>query len=243
MDRRNPPGSPSSPSSSTASILGKIETKGSDTPAWQEALISMIVNNLKSNYLFPDKINEAELRSEMTSAFRKRFSKPKYATEDGIVDKVQFAKDVTDIINNIIHDDHIYLSFSEEMIRRNKTDIESTGKFPWDRGLNVPKITSEVERQQREQDFTHDGCGFHEPRGMDAVEGKIPPNVAYIGLDYVADAEVFTTVREKAFEVMLKAQEKEAIIIDLRNNRGGVAGGHAIFLKFLSSRKYSYQYL
>ena len=232
MDRRNPPGSPSMPSS-TASVLGKIEPKVSDLPAWQATLISMIVHNLKSNYLSPDIINDAEakLRSEMTSEFRMRFSKPKYASEDNIADadKVQFANEVTNIIRNIIPDNHIYLSFEEKKILDNKSYIETEEKFPWDRGLNEPKFISEEERRKTEENFTHDGCGFHGPRGIDAVEGRIPPNVGYIGLDYVADAEAYPTAREKVFEAMLKVQENEAIIIDLRNNRGGSPDGMLYF--------------
>jgi retinol-binding protein 3 len=233
MNRSDPPNRTSkSPSSTTRSLGKKMEdTNIPDLLSWQKTLISQIINNLKSNYLFYDEIKEAELQSEMTSKFRKKFSKSEYASEDAIADKEQFAKDVTEIINNIIHDDHIYLSFNK-MIINYKEDIESTGKFPWDRGLNEPKIISEEERKQREEDFTHDGCGFHEPRGIDAVEGMIPPHVGYIGLDYVADVQAFSTAKEKAFETMLKVQKNDAIIIDLRNNRGGSPEGMLYLLSF-----------
>ena len=206
-------------------------------PLWQKTLIDKGIHNLQSHYLFPYKIKEDELRSEMTAEFRKRFSKPGYEQEEGIADKAQFAKEVTEIIKNIIHDDHIYLSFNSKMISENKTAIESTGKFPWDRGLNEPKITSEEERRQREEDFIRDGCGFHEARGIDAVAGRIPPNVGYMGLDYVADAETFSIVKEKAFDAMLKVKDKDAIIIDLRNNRGGSPEGMLYLLSFFFKEK------
>lgn len=232
MDGRSSPDR-ASPPSSTASII--TQTNSPDLPTWQATLISQIVASLKLNYVLPEKLPE-NLSELMISKFKDRFLTPDYATEEGVVDKKQFANDVTEILRKLINDDHLLLSFEQEKIAKNKAHIISKGKLPEDRGLNEcvknGELTDEEreERKRRELEFVENKCGIHDPRGIDV--GRVPENIGYIGLDFMADAEIFPIVREKVCQAILSVQDKDAVIIDLRNNGGGAPTGVQHLLSF-----------
>lgn len=225
---------------------GKI----TELPKWQSTLIGQIISSLEKNYVFPEKVDRTSLMLSLTKSFSEKFSGLEYATEDGEFNKEEFAKSVNQLLLTIFNDPHLNITYNPKLIQANLTFLKEESIFPWDLPPEDPRSYPEALKIEHGKDLERRGCGFYDrdtkeehlfPWIKEQVVAdkdiKIPSNVGYIGLQFIADPKTFSVVAKKAFQVMQSMQDKDAIIIDLRGNSGGSPEGPRYYLSFFFEEK------
>lgn len=226
-----------------------ISSKIAKLPKWQLTLIEQIISSLEKNYVFPEKVDRTTLMLNLTKSFSEKFSGLEYATEDGEFNKEEFAKSVNQLLLTIFNDPHLNITYNPKLIEDNLTILKEESIFPWDLPPEDPRSYPETLKTEHGKDLERRGCGFYDrdtkehlfPWIEEQVKAdkdlKIPSNVGYIGLQFIADPKTFSVVTKKAFQVMQSMQDKDAIIIDLRGNSGGSPEGPRHYLSFLFEEK------
>ncbi|MBP9777665.1 MAG: S41 family peptidase [Rickettsiaceae bacterium] len=223
-----------------------------DIPTWQDILISQIVAGLTRNYIFPDKIDE-NFEKKLRDQFKAKFSGPEYLIEPG-KDGKEFASQVGIILKDLVRDEHLELFYGPALISTHEDFLRAELKFPWELPLSDPRNFPEALKAVERTELIEIGCGYYdmetnpefvtrkmpEARKADRLaeleryrQVKIPEDIGYVGLAFVADPITFPVVGEKIFDIMYSMRGKKAIIIDLRGNTGGAPEGARHLLSYL----------
>ncbi len=93
-------------------------------------------------------------------------------------------------------------------------------------------MPTEVKEKLR-RDLQENKSGFYGIEELDDPnKAGMPENVGYIGLHFMADAEMFDVVKMQVFQTIQSLQDKNAIIIDLRGNHRGSPEAVQYYLSF-----------
>lgn len=157
--------------------------------AMRTQVIDSALRKLNDAYVFPD------VARKMEAAIRERVQKNEY---DSITSGAKFAQTLTAHLQEVSHDKHLRIGFSDQPI-------------PPDGGRREP---SPAERDRFMSDMRRANFGFEK------VE-RLNGNVGYIDLRGFMDADLGG---ETVVAAMNFLANTEALIIDLRQNGGGSPG-------------------
>ncbi len=129
----------------------------------------------------------------------------------------QFAEEqVTKILFDLTDDLHLSFYYLPDKIKKDAAFIKETKKF-----------TEETPNAAIDQ------YGFYEfPRKKGEEGTSIPPMIGYLCLNRIYDPTKDAGVKQRAFEIMKKMQDKNAIVIDVRTTGGGTPEGVKYLLSF-----------
>jgi len=155
--------------------------------AARDRVIDEVVGILDESYVFPD------IAKEMAVTLRTRSKTGKY---NALVDGEEFARKLTDDLQDISHDKHIEVLFSFVV---QPTDIFT--KHPQD----DPTLRKQL---------VASNCGFEKAE-------HLPPNIGYLKFNMFADPEICSAAATTA---LTSLADSDALILDLRDNNGGMSG-------------------
>lgn len=170
------------------------------TRATQVEVVDALVAKLNANYVFPDKAKQVE------TVLRQRQREGKY---DGITDSKQLARVLSEDIDDVVHDKHMLVDFSERPVP------------PDDAMPPPPKTRAEWEKQVPPAVLERVRASN---LGVEKVE-HLTPKIGYLQIS--SFGPVFL-VSEKFATAMNELADTDGLIIDLRNNGGG--GGDSVAL-------------
>ncbi len=146
-----------------------------------------------------------EVAEKVGNSLRERRQKGDY---EAITSSMAFARTLTEHLQEVGRDKHLRVRYSTEPL-------------PGDRGPNDPPDAEEMQRQRREM--------AHRNFGFEKVE-RLPGNIGLLVLHTFLPPE---GAGETAVAAMNFLAGTDALIIDLRQNGGGVPGMVALLSSFL----------
>lgn len=149
-----------------------------------KGVVEKVITEVKENYIFPEK---AQLVSELLS------NNLNQGLYNHIIDGEEFAKTITENMQEVTHDKHLRLRYS---IKENSEDREISAK----------EIQEELRRKSVANNY-----GFYRVERLDG-------NIGYIDLRMFEDPSI---AGETAISAMNILSNTEALIFDLRKNGGG----------------------
>jgi hypothetical protein len=173
--------------------------------ALQLEVVDSLIAKLNANYVFPDKAKQVE------SVLRQRQREGKY---DGITDGKQFAKQLSDDIDGVIHDKHMLVDASARPVP------------PDDAMPPPPKTRAEWEKQVPPAVLER---VLASNLGLEKVE-HLSPRIGYLQIS--SFGPVFL-VADKFAAAMNELADTDGLIIDLRNNGGGGGDSVALLISYL----------
>ena len=178
-------------------------------PRWQVNLITSICNSVTNNYVFAESIKQADLNKKLNEYFLRINS------EFPAADKKIFCAEVNKALKDI--DPHLILQYDPSQIEdhlehgRVKEDPRKNGCSQFQlQGLDPPQSWYEK--------FKKENYGFDV-----TPPTAIPDAIGYIKINDFLDPGdgLGKLAKEKALEILSNMQEKQAIVIDLRDSHGG----------------------
>ena len=169
------------------------------TPTERDEAINKVLDALNSRYVFPD------VAKKMDAAIRDRQKRHEY---DAITSAREFARVLTENLQDVSHDKHLRVRHSYDVIPQNA-------------GRPGPPSTEEIERargQMAKQNF-----------GFEKLE-RLSGNIGYLDLRAFMNASF---VAETAVAAMNFLSNSDAVIIDLRKNGGGDPATVALLSSYL----------
>ena len=192
--------------------------------ATQQQVIDGVLRELNAAYVFP------ETAKAMEKAIRERVGRKEY---DRITDAAEFARTLTEHLQVVSRDKHLRVHFSPErleegfgaggpvVIRRTPGD----GTPPHAGAPGGPMI---IRREPGGAGGNLRGLATDGKAGLEKVE-RLEGNV---GLLEFSLFERPPLVGDKISEAMNKLSDTDALIIDLRNNRGGASGTIRLLMSY-----------
>ncbi|MES2298965.1 MAG: S41 family peptidase [Pseudomonadota bacterium] len=155
-------------------------------------IIDTLLAKLNSNYVFPEKAKEVEV------VLRQRQRDGKY---DAITDGKQFAIQLSDDIEAVIHDKHLSVRFSSREVPPDNVGPKPKTRAEWEKV--VPPAVLQMARTSK--------------LGVEKVD-HLGPKIGYLQISEFPPAFL---VGEKYAVAMNELSDTDGLIIDLRDNRGG----------------------
>jgi CubicO group peptidase (beta-lactamase class C family) len=118
------------------------------------------------------------------------------------------------LLEDLTRDLHLSFMYSPDSIMQNSSYLKEQKAFP-------PQPLSNLAK---------DNFGFYQDTGEAKTE--IPTNIGYFRLSRIYDPSKDIRIKETAFALMREMQEKDAIILDVRNTGGGTPEGVQYLLSF-----------
>lgn len=175
--------------------------------------VDTLVARLNDHYIFPDKAKQIE------AFLRQRQHERKY---DGITDGEQLAKQLTDDLRGVASDLHMTVAFSPGLV-----PPDSAGG---------PPPASQAEWEQRTGFAMRTIMGIR-LRMMNYGVNKVDhlgPNIGYL---QVSGFPPDLLVAEKYAESMNKLADTDGLIVDLRQNRGGLPQSVALLVSYFVDQR------
>lgn len=166
--------------------------------ATRTKVIDAILKRLNDSYVFP------EIAKKMDQSIHERLNKKEY---DQITSSKEFATKLTNDLQEVSHDKHLRVRYSNEVIPERGPQREPTAE----------------EREQRKRDLTWMNHGFSK------VE-RLPGNIGYIEFFNFMDEELGADTVAAAMNFINGTQ---ALIIDMRKNGGGNPAMVALVCSYL----------
>src|SRR6185436_3361622 len=163
-------------------------------------VIDGILKRLNESYVFPD------IAKKMEQSIREKVNKKEY---EQITIAKQFATTLTTDLQAVIHDKHLRVRYSNEVIPERGPRREPTAE----------------EREQRKRDLTWMNHGFGK------VE-RLPGNIGYLEFFNFMDEELGADTVAAAMNFI---NGTDALIIDMRKNGGGNPAMVALVCSYLFS--------
>ena len=171
--------------------------------ATKNKVIQTLAQELNAKYVFP------ELAKTVQKIFVKRQKNGEY---DRIVSAQQFARTLTEQLQQLTHDKHLNVEFSEEQLVR-----ENANALP-----NQDEIKKQAEEElQFMRTFNF---------GIEKVS-RLPGNVGYLELGGFGPTEL---VGHAITAAMTLLNASDALIIDLRKNGGGSPSTVALLASYFN---------
>jgi hypothetical protein len=161
--------------------------------AMRSEAIDTLVAKLNDHYVFPDKAKQIE------AVLRQRQREGKY---DGITDGEQLAKQLTDDLEGIVHDQHL------------SVELE-TGLAPPDDAVEPPPTS--LAEWERRVPITMRLMRHVSKLGVEKVD-HLSPNIGYLQLSGFPPHFLMPETYAAAMD---KLADTDGLIVDLRNNGGG----------------------
>src|SRR6185503_2339928 len=166
--------------------------------ATRTQVIDGILKRLNDSYVFPD------IAKKMEQSIRERVNKKEY---DQITSAKEFATKLTNDLQDISHDKHLRVRYSNQVIPERGPRREPTAE----------------EREQRRRDLTWMNHGFGK------VE-RLPGNIGYLEFFNFADEELGADTVAAAMNFI---NGTDALIVDMRRNGGGNPAMVALVCSYL----------
>jgi hypothetical protein len=166
--------------------------------------IDTLVAKIKDHYVFPDKAKQIE------TVLRQRQREGKY---DGITDGEQLAKQLTDDIAGLVHDQHMVVRFDPGLVPPDR----EVGPPPASRAEWEKMVPLEVRQRV-----------YASSLGVEKVD-HLSPRIGYLELSSFGPPFLLA---EKYAAAMDKLADTDGLIVDLRKNRGGGADGVALLVSY-----------
>ena len=168
-------------------------------------VIDTLIAKLNAHYVFPDKAKQVEV------VLRKHQREGKY---DRVTDGQQFAKQLFDDIDGVVHDKHMFIDVS-------------TRPLPTDDAMPPPPQTrAEWEKQVPPAVLER---VLASNLGVEKVD-HLSHNIGYLEISSFGPAFL---VSDKFAAAMNKLANTDGLIIDLRNNGGGGEDSVALLISYL----------
>jgi hypothetical protein len=177
-------------------LLNSANTLSQTTPApvdqqEQALVVDSIATILNNNYVYP------ETAAQMGKLIRQNLKESRY---ESLTDPNEFADKLTEDLQSVSHDRHLWVRYGPRMIAMMKNAKES----PNDNELQKLEL-----QENREANY-----GFKE---LKLLEG----NMVYLKLDNFMSTTTYPEAGQAAIAAMQFAANARVLIIDLRDNGGG----------------------
>ena len=166
--------------------------------ATRTQVIDGILKRLNDSYVFPD------IAKKMEQSIRERVAKKEY---DQITSSKEFATKLTNDLQEVSHDKHLRIRYSNQVIPERGERREPTAE----------------EREQRKRDLTWMNHGF-------AKVERLPGNIGYLEFLNFMDEELGADTVAAAMNFI---NGTDALIIDMRRNGGGNPAMVALVCSYL----------
>jgi C-terminal processing protease CtpA/Prc len=166
--------------------------------ATRTKVIDAILKRLNDSYVFP------EVAKKMEQSIHERVNKKEY---DQITSSKEFATKLTSDLQEVSHDKHLRVRYSNQVIPERGPQREPTAE----------------EREQRKRDLTWMNHGF-------AKVERLPGNIGYLEFFNFMDEELGADTVAAAMNFINGTQ---ALIIDMRKNGGGNPAMVALVCSYL----------
>ena len=193
-----------------------------DAPTRRQ-VIEALLRELNSFYVFPEKAREME------KAVGERAARGEY---DRITDAPEFARILTEHLQAVSRDKHLVVHFSAEPLPEGMGTRGGIARRAPDGGAAPAPSGAEVDpvriSRGAGEGATLRGLARDEKAGIERVE-RLEGNV---GLIEFSVFERLMLVADKMTEAMNKVADTDALIIDLRENKGGGSGTIRLLLSY-----------
>jgi C-terminal processing protease CtpA/Prc len=166
--------------------------------ATRTKVIDAILKRLNDSYVFP------EVAKKMEQSIHERVNKKEY---DQITSSKEFATKLTNDLQEVSHDKHLRVRYSNQVIAERGPQREPTAE----------------EREQRKRDLTWMNHGF-------AKVERLPGNIGYLEFYNFMDEELGADTVAAAMNFI---NGTDALIIDMRQNGGGNPAMVALVCSYL----------
>lgn len=173
-------------------------------------VIDTLVTKLNTHYVFPDKARQIE------ATLRKRQQEGKY---DAVTDGKQLATRLTDDLRGVAHDLHMEVFVSPELVPADDT-------IP-------PPPTSKAEWEQRVSADRRQMMNSMAERSVAKVD-RLAPRIGYLKL---TGFPPFFLMRERYAAAMNALADTDGLIVDLRENGGGVPETVALLVSYFVDQR------
>ena len=173
-------------------------------PATRLEVIDTLIAKLNAHYVFPDKAKQAEV------VLRKHQREGRY---DGITDGAQLAKQLTDDVGAAINDKHMAVHVGSRPI-------------PPDDTMPTPPQTRAEWEKQASPDVIKRVLASN--MGVEKVD-HLSPRIGYLQIWTFGPTFL---VSDKFAEAMNKLADTDGLIIDLRNNGGGLGESVSLLISY-----------
>jgi len=157
----------------------------------QAVVVDSIATILDKNYVYP------ETAAQMGKLIRQNLKEGRY---ESLTDPIEFANRLTEDLQSVSHDRHLWVRYGPRMIAMMKSAREN----PNDNELQKLEL-----QEKREANY-----GFKE---LKLLEG----NMVYLKLDNFISTTAYPEAGQVAIAAMQFASNARVLIIDLRDNGGG----------------------
>lgn len=177
--------------------------------AMRSEAIDSLVMTLNDHYVFPDKAKQIEV------VLRQRQREGKY---DGIADGEQLARQLTDDVDGIAHDQHLSVRFSAALVPSDDgRPPRPTSLAEWERSAPLPmRLFRHVSKL-----------------GVEKVD-HLSHNIGYL---QVSSFPPEFLVVEKYAAAMDELADTDGLIVDLRDNRGGGPATVALLVSYFVDQR------
>lgn len=191
---------------------GKPQPKLVVDSAMRIEAVNTLVAKLNDHYIFPDKARQIE------AVLRQRQHEGKY---DGMTDGEQLAKQLTDDINGVVHDQHMEVLFSRGLVPQDDAGPPPESQAEWEQRNNFA-MRLIVGVRLRLINF-----------GVKKVD-HLGSNIGYL---QVSAFPPDFLVADKYAAAMNQLADTDGLIVDVRDNGGGLPQSVALLISYFVDQR------